>query len=86
MSDTHQPGSVVVTSIGAHATTIDSTGHELSLIVSTNDTTARRLGDMLDVDTAGKSGNSVLYFDANDGLWKGDEINTIESLVDGGGF
>lgn len=44
------------------------------------------LGDIPDVDTSAAVANSVLYYDAVSETWKGDDINTIITITDGGGF
>jgi hypothetical protein len=44
------------------------------------------LGDLSDVNTAAKVGNSVLYYDSASGVWKGDDINTITTITDGGNW
>lgn len=43
-------------------------------------------GDIPDVDTSAAVANSVLYYDAISEMWKGDDINTIITITDGGGF
>ena len=44
------------------------------------------LGDLTDVNTSAKIAGSVLYYDASSGKWKGDDINTVITLTDGGNF
>jgi len=44
------------------------------------------LGEIPDVDTSGAVANSVLYYDAVSEMWRGDDINTIITITDGGGF
>lgn len=44
------------------------------------------LGDLTDVNTASKTAGSVLYYDSISGTWKGDDINTVTTLTDGGNF
>jgi hypothetical protein len=44
------------------------------------------LGDLSDVSTGSKVNGSVLYYDAASGEWKGDDINTVVTLTDGGAF
>lgn len=44
------------------------------------------LGEIPDVDTSAAVANSVLYYDAASATWKGDDINTIITITDGGGF
>jgi hypothetical protein len=44
------------------------------------------LGGMEDVDTTQRVDKSVLYFDEDTGMWRGDDINTVITLVDGGNW
>jgi hypothetical protein len=44
------------------------------------------LYEMDDVNVAGKVDKSVLYYDAASAKWKGDDINTVVTLTDGGAF
>lgn len=44
------------------------------------------LAALEDVNTTGKVNQSVLYYDANSGNWRGDDINTITTITDGGSF
>lgn len=44
------------------------------------------LDDITDVNTTSKVDKSVLYYDADAGEWKGDDINTVITLTDGGAF
>lgn len=44
------------------------------------------LGDITDVETAGAVNKSVLYYDAASSVWRGDDINTVVTITDGGGF
>lgn len=44
------------------------------------------LGEIPDVDTSAAVANSVLYYDAASETWKGDDINTIITITDGGSF
>ena len=44
------------------------------------------LADLNDVDTSAKVANSVLYYDATNSTWRGDDINTVITLTDGGNF
>ncbi len=43
-------------------------------------------GDIPDVDTTAVVDKSVLYYDAAAEKWKGDDINTVITLTDGGAF
>ena len=44
------------------------------------------IGDIPDVDTSAAVANSVLYYGAASETWMGDDINTIITITDGGGF
>ena len=44
------------------------------------------LGTLEDVNTSAKVNQSVLDYDASSGLWRGDDINTITTITDGGSF
>lgn len=44
------------------------------------------LSGLSDVDTTGKVNQSVLYYDADSGQWKGDDINTVVTITDGGNW
>lgn len=44
------------------------------------------LGSITDVNTTGKVGKSILYYDVNSGQWKGDDINTVVTITDGGNW
>lgn len=43
-------------------------------------------GDIPDVDVTGAVDKSVLYYDAASATWKGNDINTVITITDGGGF
>jgi hypothetical protein len=44
------------------------------------------LAALNDVNVASKTDKSVLYYDAAAGEWKGDDLQTIVTLTDGGNF
>ena len=44
------------------------------------------LSNLADVNVGGKVAGSVLYYDQASSKWKGDDINTITTLTDGGNF
>lgn len=44
------------------------------------------LSNLADVNVGGKVAGSVLYYDQSSSKWKGDDINTITTLTDGGNF
>lgn len=43
-------------------------------------------GDIPDVDTTAAVDKSVLFYDAEAQQWVGNDVNTIVTLTDGGGF
>lgn len=47
---------------------------------------AYNLGDLQNVDTSAKTEGSVLYYDNAAAMWKGDDINTLLTITDGGNF
>lgn len=44
------------------------------------------LSGLSDVDVTGKTAKSILYYDASEGVWKGDNLQTILTVTDGGNF
>lgn len=48
--------------------------------------TAFAVGELSDVDDSAKVDKSVLYYDEAAGKWKGDDVNTIITITDGGNF
>lgn len=44
------------------------------------------LAGLSDVNTSGKVDQSVLYYDSASGQWRGDDINTVITITDGGNF
>jgi hypothetical protein len=44
------------------------------------------LGHIVDVNTVAAVDKSVLYYDDANSEWRGDDINTIVTLTDGGAF
>jgi hypothetical protein len=44
------------------------------------------LNGLSDVNVSGKADKSVLYFDSAQGVWLGNDINTISSITDGGNW
>jgi hypothetical protein len=44
------------------------------------------LGELIDVNTQAKVAGSVLYFDSATSKWRGDDVNTVVTLTDGGAF
>lgn len=84
-------GQVVVTEVAEQVIEVISPTAPLTVEVQTAGpqgppAPAYGLGDLTDVDTTGKVANSVLYYDAASGEWKGNDINTVITLTDGGNF
>lgn len=84
-------GQVVVTEVTEQVIEVIAPTAPLTVEVQTAgpqgpSATAYGLGDLTDVDTTGKVANSVLYYDAASGEWKGNDINTVITLTDGGNF
>lgn len=84
-------GQVVVTEVAEQVIEVISPTAPLTVEVQTAGpqgpvAPAYGLGDLTDVNTSAKVANSVLYYDASSGEWKGDDINTVISLTDGGNF
>lgn len=52
----------------------------------TTPTTSGTLASLSDVNVTARTGGSVLYYDSTAQKWKGDDINTVLSLVDGGNW
>lgn len=44
------------------------------------------LAALTDVNTTAKAQGSVLYYDQGSGKWKGDDVNTLVTITDGGNF
>jgi hypothetical protein len=44
------------------------------------------LGDLANVNDTAKVTGSVLYYDAATSTWRGNDINTVITLTDGGNF
>ena len=84
-------GQVVITEISEQAIELTTAAQPLTVEVQTAGPQGPPappypLGDLTDVNATGKVANSVLYYDAISGKWKGDDINTVISLTDGGNF
>ena len=84
-------GQVVVTEVAAQTIEVVSPTAPLTVEIHTQGPQGSAapvygLGELVDVNTTGKVANSVLYFDAASGEWKGNDINTITSLTDGGNY
>ena len=84
-------GQVVITEISEQAIELTTAAQPLTVEVQTAGPQGPpappyALGDLTDVNATGKVANSVLYYDATSGKWKGDDINTVISLTDGGNF
>lgn len=84
-------GQVVVTEVAEQVIEVTSPTAPLTVEVQTAGpqgpvAPAYGLGDLTDVITTGKVANSVLYYDSASGKWKGDDINTVTTLTDGGNY
>ena len=84
-------GQVVVTEVAEQAIEVTTAAQPLLVEVQTAGpqgppAPAYGLGDLTDVNTTAKTAGSVLYYDASSGKWKGDDINTVTTLTDGGNF
>jgi hypothetical protein len=84
-------GQVVVTEVAEQAIELTTAAQPLLVEVQTAGAQGPpappyALGDLTDVNTAAKVAGSVLYYDSASGTWKGDDINTIVTITDGGNF
>lgn len=84
-------GQVVITEVAEHAIELTTAAQPLLVEVQTAGpqgpvASPYGLGDLIDVNTTGKVANSVLYYDNASSTWKGDDINTVTTLTDGGNF
>ena len=85
-------GQVVVTEIAEQAIELTTAAQPLLVEVQTAGpqgppiSEVLNLGDLANVDESAKVANSVLYYDATSSSWKGDDINTIVTITDGGNF
>lgn len=84
-------GQVVVTEVATQSVEVFTPAAPLTVEIHTqgpqgNAAPVYGLGELADVNTAGKVSNSVLFYDAAAGQWKGNDINTITSITDGGNY
>lgn len=84
-------GQVLVTQVTEQAIEVQAPGAPLVVEVATAgpqgpDGGVSTLAELNDVDTTQRVNKSVLYYDGDLSLWKGDDINTVISLTDGGSF
>lgn len=84
-------GQVLVTQVTEQAIEVQAPGSPLVVEVVTAGPQGpagdvATLGALNDVDTTQRVNKSVLYYDGDLSLWKGDDINTVISLTDGGSF
>lgn len=84
-------GQVIVTEVAEQAIEITTAAQPVLVEVQTAgpqgpEAPPYALGDLTDVNTTAKVANSVLYYDAASSTWKGDDINTVITLTDGGNF
>ena len=89
--ETLSTGQVLVTQISEQVIEVQGPATPLTVEVTTAgpqgpEAPPYALGDLLDVNTSSKVDNSVLYWDATAGKWKGNDINTTITLTDGGAF
>lgn len=83
-------GQVLVAEVAAQAIEVTAPTAPLTVEVQTagpqGPTATLGLNDLTDVNTTAKVAGSVLYYDAAAGEWKGNDINTVITLTDGGNF
>jgi hypothetical protein len=85
-------GQVVVTEVAEQAIDVTTAAQPLLVEVQTAGpqgpplNEVLRLGDLANVSDTAKVSGSVLYYDATSSTWKGDDINTIVTITDGGNF
>lgn len=83
-------GQVLVTEVAQQVIELQTPAAPATVEVQTQGpqgaTAVYGLGALSDVDISGKVNQSVLYYDAASGKWKGDSLETILTLTDGGNF
>lgn len=85
-------GQVIVTEVAEQAIELTTAARPLLVEVQTAGpqgppiSEVLNLGDLANVDESAKVANSVLYYDAATSQWKGDDVNTVVTLTDGGNF
>jgi hypothetical protein len=85
-------GQVVVTEVAEQAIELTTAAQPLVVEVQTagpqgpQGPPVAALNDIGDVDAAAPVNNSVLYFDTATGSWRGNDVNTITTITDGGNY
>lgn len=84
-------GQVIITEVSEQVIEVQAPGAPLTVEVATAGpqgptAPAYGLGELNDVNTTAKVAGSVLYYDATSSKWKGDDINTVVTLTDGGNY
>ena len=87
-------GQVLVTQVTEQAIEVQAPGAPLVVEVATagpqgpqgQQGPAALLEQLGDVEVTAREQGSVLYYDAVSGKWQGNNINTVVTLTDGGGF
>lgn len=85
-------GQVIVTEVAEQAIEISTAAQPLLVEVQTAGpqgppiSEVLNLGDLANVNDTAKLTGSVLYYDASTSSWRGDDINTLLTLTDGGNF
>lgn len=89
-------GQVLVTQVSEQVIEVQAPGTPLTVQVTTagpqgprglaGDSSSSTLAGLTDVNVAAKVAGSVLYYDSVSGQWKGDDINTVVTITDGGHF
>lgn len=82
-------GQVIVTEVAEQAIEITTAAQPLLVDVQTagpQGPPVTALNDIGDVDASAPVNNSVLYYNSGTGQWRGDDVNTVVSLTDGGNF
>lgn len=82
-------GQVVITEVAEQAIEITSPTAPLTVEVQTagpQGPPVTALNDIGDVNTTAAVDKSVLYFDQATSTWRGNDINTITTITDGGNF
>lgn len=83
-------GQVVVTEVAEQVIEVISPTAPLTVEVQTagpqGPAPTYGIGELTDVDTTAAVDKSVLYFDQATSTWRGNDINTVITLTDGGNF
>lgn len=85
-------GQVVVQEVALHAIEVTAPTAPATVEVQTQGpqgpSVAANFGlnDLADVNTTSKTAKSILYYDADLSEWRGDSLQTILTVTDGGNF